>query len=112
VRCAVGDGDMAGQLRTLQRKARDLRQEMRYLRRLTLAQSTAVRDAVRETLQTLKNTFLINSEIITGALSAGDSTVVEMSMRKIHCDQGNHHREMRRLEKELRLTIFCADSWR
>ena len=103
----MSNAETANQLRMLQKRARDLRQEMRNLRRLTLAQSAAVKDAVRDTVHLLKNTFLVNSDIITAALS-GDSSLVDLSLRKIHCDEDNYQREMRRLEKELR----CSADWR
>lgn len=81
-----------------------MKQEMRTLRRLTQAQSVAVKDAVRDTVQLIRNTFLANSDIITAALS-GDTSLVELSLHKIHCEENKYHQEMQRIEKDLRYFI-------
>ena len=89
------------QLRMLQKRARDLRQEMRNLRRLSQAQSSAVKDAVAETILVMKKTFLANSDIITAAM-AGDPSAIETSMSQIHRQEDLYHKDMKRLEKDIR----------
>ena len=89
------------QLRMLQKRARDLRQEMRNLRRLSQAQSSAVKDAVAETILIMKKTFLANSDIITAAM-AGDPSAIETSMSQIHRQEDLYHKDMKRLEKDIR----------
>lgn len=93
------------QLRMLQKRARDLRQEMRNLRRLSQAQSSAVKDAVSETIRVMKKTFLAHSDVITAALS-GDPTAVETSVSQIHRQEDLYHRDMKRLEKDVRYVFF------
>jgi len=93
------------QLRMLQKRARDLRQEMRNLRRLSQAQSSAVKDAVAETILVMKKTFMANSEIISAAL-AGDPTAIETSMSQIHRQEDLYHKDMKRLEKDIRFLSF------
>ncbi len=77
---------------------------MRNLKRVSQAQSTAVRDAVKDTIHTMKKLFLVNSDVITQALSApeGDSGAIENSLSKIHRKEEAYQREMRQLEKDLR----------
>lgn len=67
----------------------------------------AVKEAVKDTIQTMKKLFLANSDVITLALSGannGDPLAcgVDASLSQIHRREDNYHREMRRLEKDLR----------
>ena len=94
----------------LQKRARDLRQEMRNLRRLSQAQSSAVKDAVSETILMMKKTFLAHSDIITAAL-AGDPTAVETSMSQIHRQEDLYNKDMKRLEKDIRSALSYSMIW-
>lgn len=90
------------QLRLLQRNARDLRSEMRSLRRLSQAQLSAVKEAVRDTIQIMKKTFFIHSDIITNALMEDGPSPVDISLRNIHRQEENYQKEMKQLETDLR----------
>lgn len=94
------------QLRLLQKNARDLRSEMRSLRRLSQAQLSAVKEAVKDTIQIMKKTFLVNSDVITNALSDSEPSVIENSLRSIHRQEENYQKEMKQLERDLRYEII------
>ncbi|EFX66222.1 hypothetical protein DAPPUDRAFT_263488 [Daphnia pulex] len=102
-----GDSDWIGsvetytQLRLLQKNARELRSEMRSLRRLSQAQLSAVNEAVKDTIQIMKKTFLENSDVITNALCDNDSSNVETTLRNVHRQEDNYQKEMKQLEKDL-----------
>lgn len=98
----IGSVETYTQLRLLQKNAKDLRSEMRSLRRLSQAQLSAVKEAVKDTIQVMKKTFLVNSDIITSALSEGEPTDIETSLRNIHRQEDNYQKEMKQLEKDLR----------
>lgn len=98
----MGNMETYTQLRLLQRNARDLRSEMRSLRRLSLAQLSAVKEAVRDTIQIMKKTFFIHSDIITNALSEDQPSAVDVSLRNIHRQEENYQKEMKQLEMDLR----------
>jgi hypothetical protein len=90
------------QLRLLQKNARELRSGMRSLRRLSQAQLSAVNEAVKDTIQIMKKTFLENSDVITNALCDNDSSNVETTLRNVHRQEDNYQKEMNQLEKDLR----------
>ena len=77
---------------------------MRNLRRVSQAQLMAVKDAVRDTIQTMKKLFLVNSDVITQTLSGGGG--VHETLAKIHRQEDGYHIEMKRLEKDLRFGFF------
>lgn len=98
----LGNMETYTQLRLLQRNARDLRSEMRSLRRLSQAQLSAVKEAVRDTIQIMKKTFFIHSDIITNALMEDGPSPVDISLRNIHRQEENYQKEMKQLETDLR----------
>ena len=77
---------------------------MRYLRQLSLAQSTSVSDALKGTIQMMKKTFLVNSEVITAALSDNPSAIC-VAPRVNHLKE-NYHIKLNNVDKELRYEIF------
>lgn len=99
----IGNAETYAQLRLLQKNARDLRSEMRSLRRLSQAQLSAVKEAVKDTIQIMKKTFLVNSDVITNALSAdSEPSAIETSLKSIHRQEENYQKEMKQLERDLR----------
>lgn len=75
---------------------------MRSLRRLTQAQSSSVKDAIKDTIQFIKKTFLVNGDLITNSLSTSEPSAVENSLRNLYRKEDIYRMEVIRLEKELR----------
>lgn len=99
----IGNAETYTQLRLLQKNAKDLRSEMRSLRRLSQAQLSAVKEAVKDTIQIMKKTFLVNSDVITNALSSdSEPSAIETSLKSIHKQEENYQKEMKQLERDLR----------
>ncbi|KAI9563847.1 hypothetical protein GHT06_011314 [Daphnia sinensis] len=102
-----GDSDWLGsvetytQLRLLQKNAKELRSEMRSLRRLSQAQLSAVKEAVKDTIQIMKKTFLENSDVITNALCEAESSSIETKLRNVHRQESVYQNEMKQLEADL-----------
>ncbi|XP_057378598.1 coiled-coil domain-containing protein CG32809-like isoform X3 [Daphnia carinata] len=102
-----GDSDWLGsvetytQLRLLQKNAKELRSEMRSLRRLSQAQLSAVKEAVKDTIQIMKKTFLENSDVITNALCDAESSAIETTLRNVHRQESVYQNEMKQLETDL-----------
>ncbi|XP_045032849.1 coiled-coil domain-containing protein CG32809 isoform X4 [Daphnia magna] len=102
-----GDSDWLGsvetytQLRLLQKNAKELRSEMRSLRRLSQTQLSAVKEAVKDTIQIMKKTFLENSDVITNALCEAESSTIETTLRNVHRQEGIYQNEMKQLETDL-----------
>ncbi|XP_015116844.1 uncharacterized protein LOC107041006 [Diachasma alloeum] len=85
--------EMYNQLRGLQKKAKDLRQEVRNLRRMSQAQAHTVRETIRDTFITIRAMLLSGGD---GAWAAGDSEKVRLSR-----EEDLYKQEMIRLEKDL-----------
>lgn len=98
----LGSVETYTQLRLLQKNARELRSEMRSLRRLSQAQLSAVKEAVKDTIQIMKKTFLENSDVITNALCDGESSTVETTLRNVHLQETIYQKEIKQLETDLR----------
>ncbi|XP_052131299.1 coiled-coil domain-containing protein AGAP005037 isoform X10 [Frankliniella occidentalis] len=86
--------EMYNQLRGLQKKAKDLRQEVRNLRRMSQAQAHSVRETIRDTF------IKIRAMLITGAegswAAIGDAEKLRLSR-----EEELYKQEMLRLEKDL-----------
>nr|XP_031830165.1 coiled-coil domain-containing protein AGAP005037-like isoform X9 [Nomia melanderi] len=85
--------EMYNQLRGLQKKAKDLRQEVRNLRRMSQAQAHTVRETIRDTFITIRAMLLSGGD---AAWSAGDAEKVRLSR-----EEDLYKQEMLRLEKDL-----------
>lgn len=75
---------------------------MRSLRRLSQTQLSAVKEAVKDTIQIMKKTFLENSDVITNALCEAESSTIETTLRNVHRQEGIYQNEMKQLETDLR----------
>ena len=75
---------------------------MRSLRRLSQAQLSAVKEAVKDTIQIMKKTFLANSDLITNALAESEPVAIDTSLKNIYRQEENYQKEMKQLEKDLR----------
>ncbi|XP_055694362.1 uncharacterized protein LOC129796454 isoform X5 [Lutzomyia longipalpis] len=80
-------------LRGLQKKAKDLRTEMRTLRRLSQAQALAVREDIKDTFMRIRATLLASSNAYWGQ---GDQDQTRLSR-----DEELYKQEVVRLEKDL-----------
>ncbi|GAB0099544.1 Coiled-coil domain-containing protein CG32809 [Sergentomyia squamirostris] len=80
-------------LRGLQKKAKDLRTEMRTLRRLSQAQAMAVREDIKDTFMRIRATLLASSNTYWGQ---GDQDQTRLSR-----DEELYKQEVVRLEKDL-----------
>jgi biopolymer transport protein ExbB/TolQ len=98
----IGSVETYTQLRLLQKNARELRSEMRSLRRLSQSQLSAVKEAVKDTIQIMKKTFLENSEVISNALCDSHPSTTETTLKNVHRQEDNYQKEMKQLEKDLR----------
>ncbi|KAK4027139.1 hypothetical protein OUZ56_016153 [Daphnia magna] len=74
---------------------------MRSLRRLSQTQLSAVKEAVKDTIQIMKKTFLENSDVITNALCEAESSTIETTLRNVHRQEGIYQNEMKQLETDL-----------
>ncbi|XP_059489389.1 coiled-coil domain-containing protein AGAP005037 isoform X23 [Neocloeon triangulifer] len=86
--------EMYNHLRVLQKKAKDLRQEVRNLRRMSQAQAHSVRETIRDTF------IKIRALLLTGGgdswLASGDTEKLKISR-----EEELYKQEMIRLEKDL-----------
>ncbi|XP_076652133.1 uncharacterized protein LOC143358689 isoform X4 [Halictus rubicundus] len=85
--------EMYNQLRGLQKKAKDLRQEVRNLRRMSQAQAHTVRETIRDTFITIRAMLLSGAD---ASWSAGDAEKMRLSR-----EEDLYKQEMLRLEKDL-----------
>ncbi|KAG7212704.1 hypothetical protein KM043_012976 [Ampulex compressa] len=85
--------EMYNQLRGLQKKAKDLRQEVRNLRRMSQAQAHTVRETIRDTFITIRAMLLSGGD---AAWTAGDTEKIRLSR-----EEDLYKQEMLRLEKDL-----------
>ncbi|XP_069692047.1 coiled-coil domain-containing protein AGAP005037 isoform X5 [Periplaneta americana] len=86
--------EMYNQLRGLQKKAKDLRQEVRNLRRMSQAQAHSVRETIRDTFMKIRAMLLIGGEEAWAI--AGDADKVRLNR-----EEDSYKQEMLRLEKDL-----------
>lgn len=105
--------EMYNQLRGLQKKAKDLRQEVRNLRRMSQAQAHTIREAILDTFITIRyNAILVDrpsrraSFVLTGVyrramlLSCGDAAWDAEKIR-LSREEDLYRQEMLRLKKDL-----------
>ena len=85
---------MYNQLRGLQKKAKDLRQEVRNLRRMSQAQAHSVRETIRDTFMKIRAMLLMGGEESWAV--AGDADKVRLNR-----EEDSYKQEMLRLEKDL-----------
>ncbi|TGZ47739.1 Uncharacterized protein DBV15_07496, partial [Temnothorax longispinosus] len=85
--------EMYNQLRGLQKKAKDLRQEVRNLRRMSQAQAHTVRETIKDTFITIRAMLLSGGD---AAWTAGDTEKIRLSR-----EEDLYKQEMIRLEKDL-----------
>ncbi|XP_076167894.1 uncharacterized protein LOC143146994 isoform X4 [Ptiloglossa arizonensis] len=85
--------EMYNQLRGLQKKAKDLRQEVRNLRRMSQAQAHTVRETIRDTFITIRAMLLSGGD---AAWTGGDAEKIRLSR-----EEDLYKQEMLRLEKDL-----------
>ncbi|XP_051163411.1 uncharacterized protein LOC127282887 isoform X4 [Leptopilina boulardi] len=85
--------EMYNQLRVLQKKAKDLNQEKRNLRRMAQAQSHTVRESIRDAYITIRAMLMSLGE---NALTAGDTEKLRLSR-----EEDLYKQEMLWLEKDL-----------
>nr|XP_012216525.1 PREDICTED: coiled-coil domain-containing protein AGAP005037-like [Linepithema humile] len=85
--------EMYNQLRGLQKKAKDLRQEVRNLRRMSQAQAHTVRETIKDTFITIRAMLLSGGDT---AWTAGDTEKIRLSR-----EEDLYKQEMIRLEKDL-----------
>lgn len=93
--------ELLNQLQQLKKNTQDLRQEMHCLRQLSHAQSTALNDAVKDTITMLKKAFLINSDVITASLSDNPSAI-EICVTKVHHLKENYQLELKHVDNDLK----------
>ncbi|XP_049769735.1 coiled-coil domain-containing protein AGAP005037 [Schistocerca cancellata] len=86
--------EMYNQLRGLQKKAKDLRQEVRNLRRMSQAQAHSVRETIRDTFIKIRAMLLSGGEEVWAA--GGDAEKLRLSR-----EEDLYKQEMLRLEKDL-----------
>ncbi|XP_046396557.1 coiled-coil domain-containing protein AGAP005037 isoform X20 [Ischnura elegans] len=88
--------EMYNQLRVLQRKAKDLRQEVRNLRRMSQAQAHSVRETIRDTFIKIRAMLLTGGESWLHQQQIADTDRVRVSR-----EEELYKQEMLRLEKDL-----------
>lgn len=81
------------QMRVLQKKAKDLRIEMRTLRRLAQAQAVAVREDIKDAFINMRATLLS-----TGSVSWDNN---DQERTRLSCESELYKQEVIRLEKDL-----------
>nr|CAD7570564.1 unnamed protein product [Timema californicum] len=86
--------EMYNQLRGLQKKAKDLRQEVRNLRRMSQAQAHTVRETIRDTFIKIRAMLLSGGE--DSWSTAGDAETARLNR-----EEDSYKQEMLRLEKDL-----------
>ncbi|RZF38532.1 hypothetical protein LSTR_LSTR006127 [Laodelphax striatellus] len=86
--------EMYNQLRGLQKKAKDLRQEMRNLRRMSQAQAHSVRETMKDTFIKIRAMLMTGGEGIWSA--AGDA-----ERSRLNREEDLYKQEMLRLESDL-----------
>lgn len=84
-------------LRGLQKKAKDLRVEMRTLRRLSQAQAVAVREDLKDAFMGIRATLLASS----GGAQWGLSGVADAERQSLAREEEMYKQEVIRLEKDL-----------
>lgn len=94
----------------MQKTARELRAEIRQLRRLSIVQSSAVADAVKETILVVKKTFLNHGDIITASMGGGDGggdqSFIESSIRSIRQEEDDYQKDVHALDRDIRYTLY------
>nr|CAD7432317.1 unnamed protein product [Timema monikensis] len=90
--------EMYNQLRGLQKKAKDLRQEVRNLRRMSQAQAHTVRETIRDTFIKIRAMLLSGGE--DSWSTAGDAETARLNR-----EEDSYKQEMLRLEKDLTKTV-------
>ncbi|XP_018351686.1 PREDICTED: coiled-coil domain-containing protein AGAP005037 isoform X11 [Trachymyrmex septentrionalis] len=85
--------EMYNQLRGLQKKAKDLRQEVRNLRRMSQAQAHTVRETIKDTFITIRAMLLSGGDAVW---TAGDTEKIRLSR-----EEDLYKQEVIRLEKDL-----------
>lgn len=91
----------------MQKTARELRAEIRQLRRLSIVQSSAVSDAVKEAILVVRKTFLNHADIIAASMGGGggagsDPSFIESSIRGIRQEEDDYQKDMQALDKDVR----------
>ena len=84
--------ELYNQLRGLQRNARDLRQEVKILRRLTQLQSMAMKDLVQDTYLKLREaciSFSTSRQTDVNALNGGPGSMSAADLEQWRLAQGN-----------------------
>ena len=84
--------ELYNQLRGLQRNARDLRQEVKILRRLTQLQSMAMKDLVQDTYLKLREaciSFSTSRQTDVNALGGGPGSMSAADLEQWRLAQGN-----------------------
>ena len=84
---------MVSQLRQIRKKTKDLRGEVRSLRRLALQQTTTAKDALRETCNKIKATL----SFLTGS----SECQFRLERMKISTDKEMYGHDVTRLDKDL-----------
>ncbi|KAG8222310.1 hypothetical protein J437_LFUL001852 [Ladona fulva] len=88
--------EMYNQLRILQRKAKDLRQEVRNLRRMSQAQAHSVRETIRDTF------IKIRAMLLTGGETwLHQQQLIDADRLRTSREEELYKQEMLRLEKDL-----------
>ena len=85
--------ELYNQLRGLQRSARDLRQEVKVLRRLTQLQSMAMKDLVQDTYLKLRDaciSFSTSQQPGVDALNGGPGSMSAADLEQWRLAQGNN----------------------
>ena len=85
--------ELYNQLRGLQRNARDLRQEVKVLRRLTQLQSMAMKDLVQDTYLKLREAciaFSTSRQPGVDALNGGPGSMSAADLEQWRLAQGNN----------------------
>ncbi|XP_018397520.1 PREDICTED: coiled-coil domain-containing protein AGAP005037 [Cyphomyrmex costatus] len=85
--------EMYNQLRGLQKKAKDLRQEVRNLRRMSQAQAHTVRETIKDTFITIRAMLLSGGDAVW---TAGDTEKIRLSR-----EEDLYKQEVIRLENDL-----------
>ncbi|XP_012285011.1 coiled-coil domain-containing protein AGAP005037 isoform X2 [Orussus abietinus] len=85
--------EMYNQLRGLQKKAKDLRQEVRNLRRMSQTQAHMVRETIKDTFITIRAMLLSGGD---AGWASGDAEKIRLSR-----EEDLYKQEMIRLEKDL-----------
>ena len=90
--------ELYNQLRGLQRSAKDLRQEVKIIRRLTLLQSMAMKDLVQDTYLKLREACITFSTSQSGTLN---SNALDLEQWKVAQDEELFSRELNELVQQI-----------